>query len=267
MQKDFRSVLPAAVTPDVAADTNHSEASGTDSPRSTSIDESLQASASGLLERNKQLKGKLNCQDKDIQSVYKHVHAGAFRNMLHSEENHVEPQKVDTNNYYWGMLYPVDTDIPPPKYRYRWKIPDVAKMISYAHSHPNKPLDSPWWCTHRGGYRMQACMYLNGNGRCTGTHVSVFVQVLLGPDDCLLRWPLTGIFTVILVDQEKKTHPIARTVRFDPASSSFQRPTDSEMNIARGCPDFASTDKLFDGRYVKDDTMFLEISFDPYERF
>jgi hypothetical protein len=266
------SVLPAAVVPDSKADITNCEASETDTLPPTvvhatlDIDESLELSIS-LLERSKQSKGEVNQQDKNMQDCAKAV--GACRNMLfQSEENHFEKGKVDTN--FGGkntLLYQVDAGIPPPVRRYRWRIPDVAERISYARSHPNEPLDSPWWCTHHGGYRMQAYIYLNGNGRCAGTHMSVFVRVVLGPDDRLLRWPLTGVLTVILVDQEKNARPIACTLRSDPASSSFQRPTDSELNIACGCPEFASIDKLSDGRYVKDDIMFLEISFDPYERF
>ena len=194
----------------------------------------------------------------------------AYHNtLLHSDDSCHEKRKVDGN--FLGdstLFYLVDTERPPPQYRYRWKISHVAENLSYARHHPNKPLDSPWWCTHRGGYRMQAHIYLNGNGRCAGTHMSVFVQVVLGPDDCLLRWPLMGVLTVILVDQEKNARPIACTLRSDPASSSFQRPIGtSEINIASGCPDFASTDILSDGRYVKDDIMFLQICFDPSGRF
>lgn len=193
----------------------------------------------------------------------------AWRNMLFQEENHIEAGKVDTN--FGGnitLLYPIDTGIPPPAYRYRWRIPNVAERVSYACSHPDEPLVSPWWCTHRGGYRMQTHMYLNGNGRCAGLHISVFVRALLGPDDCFLRWPLNGILFLCLVDQEKNTRPIVRTFQSDPTSSAFKKPTiDSEMNVASGCPDFASTDKLSKGRYVKDDIMFLEMCFDTQERF
>ncbi len=48
--------------------------------------------------------------------------------------------------------------------------------------------------------------------------------------------------------------------RPDPNSSSFRRPT-SDMNIASGCPMFMPLRRLESSidRYVKDDTMFIQI--------
>ena len=156
-----------------------------------------------------------------------------------------------------------------PSYRYRWIITDAYEKIRHAHNHPNQPLTSPEWCTHLGGYKAQILIYLNGNGRCLCTHVSVFMVFRSGYHNAYLKWPVHGTMSFFLLDQERNNaRPIVRCLQSDPNSSSFSRPPqphdhDSTMNVASGCPDFTLISTLYDTRYVKNDTMYWEFSFLP----
>ena len=153
----------------------------------------------------------------------------------------------------------------PHNCRYRWRIPNVARMTREANDHPSQPLVSPPWLTHFGGYTLQTHIYFHGNGRFQNTHISVFLSVLRGLNDSILPWPLNGKISLFLLphDQKEKRMPIIRTVLSDRKSRSFQQPT-SHRNIASGCPDFASVSTLSDDAYVKNDVMFLEFTLNTF---
>jgi len=93
------------------------------------------------------------------------------------------------------------------------------------------------------------------------SHVG-FLRVLRGNYDALLRWPFRQKVTLMVLSQNQREH-VVDAFRPDPTSSSFKRPT-TEMNIASGCPLFASLDVL-DGSsngYIKDDQIFLKAAVD-----
>ena len=60
---------------------------------------------------------------------------------------------------------------------------------------------SPAFYTHSGGYRMCLKVYPNGNGNGLGTHVSIYMCILQGPNDGSLRWPLRGEITIQIVNE------------------------------------------------------------------
>ena len=43
--------------------------------------------------------------------------------------------------------------------------------------------------TSRNGYRMQASLFLDGNGNGEGSHISAYIKLLPGEYDAILRWP------------------------------------------------------------------------------
>jgi len=101
-------------------------------------------------------------------------------------------------------------------------------------------------------------IYLNGDGMGKGSHLSVFFVVMRGNYDALLRWPFRQKVTLMLLSHNQRDH-VVDAFRPDPTSSSFKKPT-TEMNIASGCPLFASLDVLDNpsSGYVKDDQFFLK---------
>jgi len=101
-------------------------------------------------------------------------------------------------------------------------------------------------------------VYLNGDGMGKGSHVSVFFVVMRGNYDALLRWPFRQKVTLMLLSDGQREH-VVDAFRPDPTSSSFKKPT-TEMNIASGCPLFASLDVLDSpaSGYVRDDQLFLK---------
>lgn len=66
--------------------------------------------------------------------------------------------------------------------------------------------------------------------------------------------------TLMLMDQGPLKKHLGDAFKPDPNSSSFRRPV-VEMNIASGCPLFVSQSVLETGSYIKDDTIFIKVSF------
>ena len=124
------------------------------------------------------------------------------------------------------------------------------------------PLLSPPWYTLPCGYLLQVLLYLNGYGRCLGTHASVFVTIVRGDHDDGLPWPVTGTLSMGVLDSYQNARPIVKTFRL---SCSYDKPTqESDTDIiATGCLDFIPKEILLDKRYVKDGIMRLEFKFDP----
>ena len=141
-----------------------------------------------------------------------------------------------------------------------WKIPEFARRRNEAVSGKQVYLYSPCFFTSRYGYKMCARIYLNGDGMGRGTHISVFLVVMRGQYDALLRWPFRQKVTFMLMDQDNVEHVID-AFRPDPNSSSFQRPR-RETNIASGRPMFLSLTELNNHAYVRDDTMFIKVIVD-----
>ncbi|XP_033121984.1 TNF receptor-associated factor 3-like [Anneissia japonica] len=142
-----------------------------------------------------------------------------------------------------------------------WKINSVRRRKQEADSGKIVSLYSQPFYAGRFGYKMCARIYLNGDGMGKGTHVSMFFVVMKGDYDALLKWPFDQKVTILLLDQDDGKLTLSDSFKPDPRSSSFKRPT-GDMNIASGCPLFASQDILKNPVYVKNDTMFLKMIVD-----
>ena len=67
--------------------------------------------------------------------------------------------------------------------------------------------------TSPGGNKMCINVYPNGDGEAQGSHVSVFIKLLEGPNDESLHWPFLG--TVELLNQLADSDHHIRTLTMD----------------------------------------------------
>ena len=73
---------------------------------------------------------------------------------------------------------------------------------------------SPYFYSHKYGYRMQLKVFPNGIGEEEGTHISMFVLLVPGEFDDLLMWPFCGIITVHLINQHKNGLSVVHKVHY-----------------------------------------------------
>ena len=115
---------------------------------------------------------------------------------------------------------------------------------------------------------MRLRLYLNGDGTCRGTHVSLFLVLLRGIADEILKFPFSYKISFCLFDQTSARNHIIDSFNPDIQSVSFQKPS-MAMNIASGIPKFAPVSVVKEhSPYMMNDTIFLKvmIHFEPQSR-
>ena len=117
----------------------------------------------------------------------------------------------------------------------------------------------PPFYTHLGGYRMCLCVYANGFSYGMGTHVSVYICLMRGEFDDLLKWPFRGEVTI----QLKKTDPphYQDIVHLNDSTPNkcVCKPTEGR-NPGWGYYEYISHADLYAGGYLKDDKLVFCIS-------
>jgi hypothetical protein len=143
-----------------------------------------------------------------------------------------------------------------------WKIPQFSQRKADAENGKYTSIFSLPFYTGRYGYKMCLHLYIMGDGIGKGTHLSLFFVVMRGEFDNILQWPFTHKVTFKLINQAG-TRDIVDTFQPDPMSSSFRKPkSESDMNIASGCPRFVSHTELERGGFLVDDMIFIKCSID-----
>ncbi len=139
-----------------------------------------------------------------------------------------------------------------------WCVHDAKKRIREAKEGRVTSIYSPPFYSGRNGYKMAIRAYLDGDGAGYKKCLSIFFVLMKGEYDPLLKWPFEVKVSLILVDQSQHWDKRHIVQTFKPTdSSSFQRP-ETDMNIASGCPEFCTLDKLEDERYVKGDVIYIK---------
>ena len=141
-----------------------------------------------------------------------------------------------------------------------WKIDEFSSKMSEAKNRKKKKVESVPFYTDSPGYKLKVACSPNGSKAGKNTHLSVFIIVMKGEYDAILPWPFNKKVTFTLIDQEED--PLKRenfVAKFTPDDDkSYCRPIE-EQNPGRGKPQFISHLKLRTGRYVVDDTLFLQV--------
>ena len=119
----------------------------------------------------------------------------------------------------------------------------------------------------QSGYKLQASLFLNGNGGGEGTHMSVYIKILPGEYDSILKWPFRHTVSFSLLDQNADRTAAVNIVESfmpDPKWPNFTRPskTNDPDQLGFGFPKFVPHGMLKLRNYVKDDTLFIKIRAD-----
>ena len=137
-----------------------------------------------------------------------------------------------------------------------WKIPQFSQRKADAENGKCTSIFSLPFFTGRYGYKMCLRLYIMGDGIGKGTHLSLFFVVMRGEFDNILQWPFAHRVTFKLINQAGG-RDIVDMFHLDPMNSPFRKP-ESDMNIARGFPQFVSHTELERGGFIVDDTIFIE---------
>ncbi|KAK4876039.1 hypothetical protein RN001_012461 [Aquatica leii] len=147
-----------------------------------------------------------------------------------------------------------------------WKVSDFSAKMAEAKTKEGMELVSPPFYTSQYGYKLQASLFPNGNGAGEDSHISVYIKILPGEYDALLRWPFAHSVSFTLFDQStspEKACNIMESFIPDPTWKNFQRPSKEPDSLGFGFPRFVSHEMLKKRHFMKDDTMFVRVKVDP----
>lgn len=142
--------------------------------------------------------------------------------------------------------------------KFLWKIPNYRRIKSEATSREAPSVFSPSFYTAIPGYKMCLRLYPNGDGMGANTHVSIYIAIMKGECDTLLKWPFQHKVVISVLDQDTNNRNIIDAFRPDPTSNSFKRPSE-EVNVASGFPLFAPQYQVEGGTYMRDDNLFIQV--------
>ena len=140
-----------------------------------------------------------------------------------------------------------------------WKIDGIAKRLDNAITGKITALHSAPTFTDVYGYKFCGRLYLNGDGVGRCTHVSLFFVLMKSEYDNLLMWPFRKGVRMRLINQVDGENDIIESFVSNVNSSSFMKPK-KDMNIASGCPLFIEKEKFLNDGFIKDDTIFIDLS-------
>ena len=130
--------------------------------------------------------------------------------------------------------------------------------------------DDDTWCStpfYSGpqGYKMRLQVDANGDGSSTGTHVSVYVQIIQGEYDDTLTWPYTGTVIYEIINWKEDRNHVKKTAGFSHkgaiAAGCGSKPTGKNSNNGYG-RDTLSHDELYgsNSQYVNNDILCIRVS-------
>ena len=148
-----------------------------------------------------------------------------------------------------------------------WKIKNVSEKMAEAKSSEGLELVSLPFFTSDCGYKLQASLFLNGNEGGEDSHLSIYIKMLPGEYDAILKWPFKHTVSFTLLDQNPdRTSAVNIVESFipDPSWPNFQRPSKTEDpdQLGFGFPKFVPHRMLQLRNYIKDDILFIKIRAD-----
>ncbi|PFX32985.1 TNF receptor-associated factor 4 [Stylophora pistillata] len=147
-----------------------------------------------------------------------------------------------------------------------WKIDDFWNKFEDAKHKTNVELHSPSFYTSPYGYKFKIVVFPYGNGSGEGSHLSLYVRLLPGEYDSLLKWPFEGEIALSLLDQNRDSNwgqrNISQSFSPDPNWKSFQRPVKNGATLGFGYPQFVSHRGLESTSYVKGNCLFIKATID-----
>ena len=91
----------------------------------------------------------------------------------------------------------------------------LLKMTSFSRLKEKEQVwHSPPFYAFPGGYKMCLRVDAGGHANGKGTHISAFLFLMAGENDGNLEWPMRGIFTIELLNQEKDQNHKKGLIRF-----------------------------------------------------
>ena len=143
--------------------------------------------------------------------------------------------------------------------------PLVIKFKGYTHyKTSNETWYSDGFYTEVGGYQIRLEVCPNGYDVGESSHLSVFINLMPGANDDQLQFPLTGTFSVSLLNQLKDEDHFTRSINFDCSVREVYRNRKYvQDDCSWGWYEFISNSFLGfhqNTQFLKDDILYFKVS-------
>ena len=145
--------------------------------------------------------------------------------------------------------------------KFVWKINGFNDILQGAIFGIEDEICSEPFFTGKAGYKLSLCILPDGNQSQRHRYLSVYLCYLKGTYDDILDWPFHHEVTFTLIDQQDGKSFRENVVK-SMVSKGF-KPTSDESFRMEGIERFVSHKNLKTRRYIVDDTLFLQVEFDP----
>ena len=149
-----------------------------------------------------------------------------------------------------------------------WRIDSFSEILEEAkNGGEDKIYSDPLYTkteTETFGYKLRFFIHPGGSGDGKNTHLSVFMVVMKGEYDAILRWPFNKKVKITLIDQQDDPDQRENVTREIIGNDfpNLARP-EREQNNGFGYNSFISYLELYSRRYIVDDTLFLQVEISP----
>lgn len=118
-----------------------------------------------------------------------------------------------------------------------------------------KMVCSPTFYSWKGGYKLAARLYPNGDGDGEGTHLSIFVHLCKGRYDTTVPRIFPKTIELTLLAQKGDEKPLTHQIKSSEESSTEMRNSLS----GEGFPKFISLEELKNSPFLVNDTLVLQV--------
>ena len=119
----------------------------------------------------------------------------------------------------------------------------------------------------RYGHKLHMCMFPMGTDHGNSGHAGLFIGMMQGNYDNILKWPFMAIITLTILDQGSSAdscNDISRTFVTSGNQRAFQKPiATGQSDTLYGYPEFVPIEMVRSRRYSKNDTVFIKIEIRP----
>ena len=139
-----------------------------------------------------------------------------------------------------------------------WLVKDFRSIFQKTPTLTNsEKLHSNCFYSGKYGYKMRLIVFINGCGKATGNHLSLFFQLIKGEYDNLLEWPFSKKVTLSVLDQSEKKQHCAYSFSPPKSSKAFEKPFLNE-NTDWGFTLFMPHEKLTKDGYIINNTLIIK---------
>ena len=212
---------------------------------------------------------KLTNTEEELANTKAHLDVACtkLKNTEEELQNTKEQFKVITKKLH-ERIDALENNLKPyqePIFIYTWKINGFHRISEQAKTGNVDKIESDPFYTSEGGYKVILRLYPNGYSAGKNAHLSIYLKIMKGDFDPILKWPFAKRVTLTLIDQQENandTENITATILGNQKQQAWNSRPLGESGVWRGLSNFVSHDVLMKRGYVQDDTIFIQAKFE-----